>query len=139
VWVEAMAVLRLVGAVRAIAVHQAGMGLRQVSVPDLVGVFRQGEPGDLAPAGGIEQAKIDSAGVGGEDSEIDAEAIPSGAERVRHPRQQSIGKAGHELQPSGASIMVESGGRTRSSDCGSPCDGTATVPTAPALPMSLPP
>ena len=26
-------------------------------------------------------------------------------------------------------MMVESGGRTRSSDCGSPCDGAAPVPT----------
>ena len=41
VMVEAMAVLRLVGAIGAIAVDQAGARIGQIAVPDLVGAFRQ--------------------------------------------------------------------------------------------------
>ena len=87
-----MAVLRLVGAVGAIAVDQAGARVRQVAVPDLVGAFRQVEARDLAPAGRIEQAELERCGVGGEDREVGAEPVPGGAQRIGSARQQAIGQ-----------------------------------------------
>ena len=45
-------------------------------MPDLIGAFRQRQPRDLAAAGRIEQAEFHALGMGGEDREIGAEAIP---------------------------------------------------------------
>jgi hypothetical protein len=69
----------------AIAVEQPGHGFRQIAVPHLVGVFGQRDAFDLAPAAGFEQAQVDALGVGREQGEIDARAIPRGAEREERP------------------------------------------------------
>src|SRR5689334_2518804 len=90
-----MAVLRLIWAICPVTVDQAGTGLRQVAVPYLVGEFRQREPRHFASAGGIEQAKIDSMGVGGENGEVGAKPVPGGTERDRCAGQKSVGKGSH--------------------------------------------
>jgi hypothetical protein len=81
VGIEAVTVARLVGAMDAVAVEQPGHGLGQIAVPHLVGVFGQRDAVDLAPAAGVEQAQLDPLGVGGEQREVDARAVPGCAER----------------------------------------------------------
>ncbi len=83
VGIEAVAVVRLVGTVDAIAVKLAGADLGQVAVPDLVGVFRKRHPGQLAPSAAVEEAELDPAGVGGEEREIRARSVPGRTERKR--------------------------------------------------------
>src|SRR5262249_52440405 len=78
--VEAVSGARLVGAVYAIPVDRAGPHIRQIAVPDLVGVFRQIDP---HLAGLVEQAELDPRRIGGEQCEIDALAVPGRAQRMR--------------------------------------------------------
>ncbi len=80
--IEAMPCRGLVVAVHAIAVDRAGPRIRQVAVPDLVGVFGQGDPLDLAVAPGIEQAELDLGRMRREQGEVDAEPVPCRTERV---------------------------------------------------------
>ena len=138
VMVEAMAVLRLVGTIRAITVDQAGARIGQIAVPDLVGAFRHLEALDLAPGRRIEQAELELRGVGGEDGEIGAEPVPGGAQRIGRAGQQSIRPA-HHAQPSARSITVESGGKVSRTEWDWPCEGWSSAWTAPSLPRSLPP
>ena len=82
VMIEAVARLRVVGAVDAIAVELARADVGQVAVPDLVGVLGQHDPLQLALAAGIEQAELDLLGIGAEQGEVDAPAIEGGAQRI---------------------------------------------------------
>ena len=82
VMIEAMPRLRVVGPVDAVAVELAGPRVRQVAVPDLVGVLGQHDPLELALAAGIEQAELDLLGVGAEQGEVDAPAIEGGAQGI---------------------------------------------------------
>lgn len=59
--IEAMAVLRLVGAVGAETVDCAGVCAGEIAVPDFIGAFRQFEAGELLAAGGIEETDFDFA------------------------------------------------------------------------------
>jgi hypothetical protein len=81
-----MAVLRLPSAMGAEPVEQAGAGVGKVAVPDLVGPFRQFQPGDFLPACRIKQAQVDPVGIGGEHGEIDAEPVEGGTERIGRTR-----------------------------------------------------
>ena len=82
VGIEAVACRRLVGTVHAVAVDRARPCIGQVTVPDLVGVLRQGDALDLAPAALLEQAELDLGGVGREQGKVDAQTVPGGAERI---------------------------------------------------------
>src|SRR6185503_2551042 len=82
VLIEAMALLRLVRPVHAIAVYGIGPEPGEIAMPDLVGKFRQLDAFDLRRAGAVEQAKLDLGCVGGEQREVDAFAVPDGAARV---------------------------------------------------------
>ncbi len=77
VGVEAMPGLGLVGAVDAVAVELAGADIGHIAVEDLVGIFGQRDPLDLLLAVVVEQAELDLGGVGGEDREIGALAVPA--------------------------------------------------------------
>ena len=57
--VEAVAVLGPIRAVHAVAVEQPGPRFGQVAVPDLVGVLRERDALDFAPALRIEEAELD--------------------------------------------------------------------------------
>ena len=70
--VEAVARLRLVGTVNAVAVEGARMHAGQVAVKDLVGVFGQPYARHLLLAVRIEEADLDFHGVGGEQGEVRA-------------------------------------------------------------------
>ena len=84
-----MAGRRLVGAVHAIAVDRARPRIGQVTVPDLVGILRQGDALDLAPAALVEQAELDLGGVGREQGEVDAQPVPGGAKRIGEAFRQA--------------------------------------------------
>src|SRR3546814_147782 len=77
-----MARLRLVGAMHAVAVVLPRANVVQVAVPDLVGVLRQGDALQLAAAGAVEEAELDLLGMGGEEREVHARAVPGGPERI---------------------------------------------------------
>src|SRR5579862_1916100 len=70
-----------------VAVKQAGIGLRQIAMPNATAIFRQGDPLDLASSQIVEEAKLDLLGMSGEQREICAAGIhlrtegkrPSGA------------------------------------------------------------
>ncbi|MCY1418087.1 hypothetical protein D9M71_336340 [compost metagenome] len=66
VGVEAVSGVGLVGAVHPVAVDLSRMGVGQVAVPDLVGVFGQVDALQFGLAGGVEQAQLDLGGVGRE-------------------------------------------------------------------------
>jgi hypothetical protein len=87
--VETVAALGVIGPVHAVAVQLAGPQVRQVAVPDLIGVLRQRQAGDLAAPGGVEQTKLDFLGVQREQGEIDAAPVPVRAERIRLTRPQA--------------------------------------------------
>src|SRR3546814_7742867 len=57
VGIEAMARLRLVGTMYAVAVVLPRANVVQVAVPDLVGVLRQGEAPEFAADGAVEEAE----------------------------------------------------------------------------------
>ncbi|MET3823440.1 hypothetical protein ABID76_006166 [Burkholderia ambifaria] len=80
--VEAMAVLRLVRAIRTKAVHGARMRVRQVAVPHLVGAFGQVEAREFLAAGRVEHAQLDALRMRGKHREVGAKAVPRGAERI---------------------------------------------------------
>ena len=137
VMVEAMAVLRLVGPVGAIAVDQAGARIGHVAVPDLVGAFRQLEAHDLAPARRIEDAELDLGGMGGEHREVGAEPVPGGAQRIGRAAEQAIGPR-HLSPPRAASPWrAAAGSAARTGPRRARAGRWATAP--PSLPRSLPP
>src|SRR5512140_2592782 len=70
--IEAMAFVRRVGAMDAIAVQQARSRFRQVAVPDLVGALAQRDALQLASSGGIEDAELHPLRELREQREIDA-------------------------------------------------------------------
>ena len=76
VGVEAVAIGRFVGAMHAIAIDGAGPRLRQETVPDFVGVFRQVDPAELGLTRVVEQAQFDPRCVGGEKGEVHTQAGP---------------------------------------------------------------
>jgi len=85
VGVEAVALLRLVGAVHPVAVGLAGARLGQVAVPHAIGAVAQRNALQLLAAAIVEKAQLDLLGVLREESEVDALPVPGGAARVRPP------------------------------------------------------
>ena len=81
--IEAMARVRLVRAVHAIAVELARAHLRQTAVPDEVGALAQREAAHLALAGLVEEAQLELLGVLRVDREIHSLAVPGRAEGMR--------------------------------------------------------
>ena len=83
VWIEAVPGVRLVGAVNPVAVYGPRTRIGKVTVPNLVRVFRKGYALELPLPRDVENAKLDALGVGGEQGEVDAEAVPGCAQGVR--------------------------------------------------------
>ena len=123
VGIEAVAALRIVRAVAAIAVQQAGTRLGQVAVPDLVGVFVQRDALHFVPTGGIEEAQLHLGRVFREQRKVDAFAIPGGAAR--------IGIARPDRRHCGDRNSTPSGGRVSVRECGRPCVLWSSAITAP--------
>src|SRR5580700_5590468 len=70
VGIETVAFLRIVGSVGAVAVNQTKACVGKIAVPDLIGTFRKIETRDFAAAGRVEQTKLDSSCMRGEDRKI---------------------------------------------------------------------
>src|SRR5712671_3415294 len=85
VWVEAMPGGGIVRPMHAIAIELVGPHLRQIAVPYLVGVIGEFDARLLVLPGPVEQAQLDLFGMGREQREIDALAVPRRAERIRQP------------------------------------------------------
>src|SRR6476660_4967467 len=81
VWIEAMAVRRIVRPRHAIAIDGARPRVRQIAVPYFIRVFGQRDPFDLGRAVDVEDAQFHLAGVRGKQREINADSIPSRAQR----------------------------------------------------------
>jgi hypothetical protein len=94
--VEAVAGGGLPGALHAIAVADARPRLRQVDVPDVLGLLGHG---DARLAAVVEQAELDGLRVLGEESEVHARAVPGRAERIGPawscPYRRRPGSRGH--------------------------------------------
>ena len=88
--VEAMADIRLVGAMDAVAINLTGANIGQVAVKDLVGVFGQDYAVQLSPAGGVKKTNLYLRSIRGEQSKIGALAVPGRATRVRSPFAKAI-------------------------------------------------
>src|SRR5271155_734909 len=85
VGIETMSGFGLVGTVDAVSVNCVGADFLKISVPDLIGIFRKFDAIELAVAGLVEDTDFDFGGVGGEDREISALAVPGPATGIRLP------------------------------------------------------
>src|SRR4051812_45923219 len=93
--IEAMPAFRRIPTIGTVTIQQTRRGVRQVAVPDLVGIFGQRVASDLMPARGLEQAELDPFSMCREHGEIDAKPIPRRTERIRMARQQRIRQMVH--------------------------------------------
>ena len=94
--IEAVPLGRRVRAVDAVAVEQTGPRFGQIDVPDLVAALRDGDPSDFARGvRRVEEAEVDRRRVLAEEGEIDARAVPGGAQRVGAPRARTEGRGRH--------------------------------------------
>ncbi len=82
VGVEPVAGSGVVGAVHPVAVELAGARLGQITVPHLVGVFRERDAGLFVLPRAVEQAQLHFVGVRREQRKIDPLPIPGRAERI---------------------------------------------------------
>jgi hypothetical protein len=81
--VEAVARLGFVRSVHPVAIELTRPHVRQVTMPDLMCVFRQSDSRDLALAAAVEQTNLDPFGVGREQREVRVRAVPCRAHRTR--------------------------------------------------------
>ena len=81
VGIEAMPGIRFVGTVDPIAVDHSRMGVGQIAVPDLIGVFGQFDAFQFLLALAVEQAQLDLGGMRGKQRKVDAQPVPGCAQR----------------------------------------------------------
>src|SRR6185312_9236596 len=110
----AMAVLRLIGAVHAIAVELSRRHVVEIAVPDVLATFGQLDALEFAATLAVEQAQLDLGGVGGKQGKIGPPAVPActearigsggqahvlvfGYQEYRCQRRDSETELGHEL------------------------------------------
>ena len=105
--IEAMAARRVIGTVHAVAVKLTGPDIRQVAVPDLMGLFRQIDTLGFAPALRVEQAELDAGRVGGKQRKVDAFSVPC--------RPQRIGQAGENAHAHRCAPVIRMKVRARAS------------------------
>src|SRR5579862_5528311 len=84
--IEAMAFGRIVGTKDTISVNESRPGLRQIAVPDLVGLLFQADAVQFSASGLIEQAQLHGFSVFREQGEVNALAVPIRSERIRTAR-----------------------------------------------------
>src|SRR5262245_62220407 len=84
--IESMPIHRIEWSIDSVPVKQIGSSVRQIGVPDFVGVFGKDDAGLLMPAGAVEEAELDFFGVRRKDRKVDAFTVPSRSERVRAAR-----------------------------------------------------
>src|SRR6185312_15208304 len=125
-----------------IAVEEAGPGIGEIAVPNLIGVVAQGDAFDFAMTGGIEKTQIDLFRVSGKNRKIHAAAIPCRPEGIilswTDARRLHRRHFAHTAN-CGARMRPAKGGTVRLMEDGKPCEPTASVATKPALPIFPPP
>ena len=77
VGVEAVALLRRIGAVNAVAVELARRNVVQIAVPDVFGALGQFDALDFAAALAVKKTELDLLRIGGEQREIGAASVPA--------------------------------------------------------------
>src|SRR5690606_20574574 len=117
--VEAVPPGWLVRPVCAVAVDQAWLRIRQITVPDLVGAFRQWQALHFPATLRVEQAELHLPGMTGEDGEVHSRTIEMGAQRPGFPRFKPVScltggthRSSPRVLSSGTSISVDRGGST---------------------------
>ena len=138
--IEAHTGLRIVGPVNAIAVKQPRSCVRQVTMPDLIGLLAQRNALDLAAAFRVEQAQLDTFGVLGKQPEVHAFPVPGRAQRVRPARPDRY----ERLHRTRAGRTAHASPARWVATCGAPrivcridsraCDVTALISSDRALP-----
>jgi len=76
-------------------------------VPDIASPFRESYALDLALAAGIEQAELDTFGVGGKQREIRTPAVPGGPELGGRARGESTASSAHRAIPAWITPRVQ--------------------------------
>src|SRR5512146_3114907 len=135
--VEAMPIQRIVRPMHTIAVELSWLGLRQITVPHLLGVFWQREARKFFRAATVEKAELDFFRMRGKQCEIHAATIEGRAQWVRQSFLQHCTL--HDAIFAGCRTSVARGGRVRRKDCAYPCAAIASASTAPIFPTLLPP
>ena len=79
VGVEAAPAVRIIGTVDTVTVKEPRTRLRQIGMPDVIGLLLNVEPCHLVRTSWIEETQLDSLGMLGEEREIDSSPIPGGA------------------------------------------------------------
>jgi len=69
-----------------VAIQQPWTGLRQITMPDLIGLFRERNTEQLTPAAGIKYAEFHFFRTFGKNGEVYSFSVPASAEWVRSPR-----------------------------------------------------
>jgi hypothetical protein len=96
--IEAVARLRLVGTVHAVAVIGSRVGIRQIAVKDLIRVFGQLDACLLTLAARIEETDLDLGRVLREQREVRALTVPGRPHRMRQTfPDMRCGEPSHEL------------------------------------------
>src|SRR4051794_26678354 len=127
VGIEAMALLRRVGAVHAVTVELPGRNVVEIAVPDVLGAFGKLDFFQFAAALAVEQAQLDLLRIRREQRKVRAPAVPACAEPGRRAGRQS------HAQPSGTRKIAANGGMVRLSS-GTKPSRVLTSPTLPTLP-----
>src|SRR5262245_42378495 len=85
--IEAVPVFWCVRTVYSIAVELPWVCVRQIHMPNMVGLLRQGNPIDFfILIRAIKEAELDARGIFGEEGEVDSIPIPGGTEGIRLSR-----------------------------------------------------
>src|SRR5262245_35824499 len=96
-----MPLRRLVRTMNPVAVELAELDIRQVAMPDLVGLLRQLDPLRLlGRRAGVEKTQLDLRGMLREQREVDPHPVPGGPERIRTTQPDTHEKApGQAVKP----------------------------------------
>ncbi len=134
VGIEAMALFRRIRAVHPVAVTLPGPHVRQVAVPDLVGVLGQRDTLDFTVAR-VEQAEFHPGSVPRVQREVHTQAVPGRPQRERpafaHPRGLRPLTAGHRFPPRRAQRQ------SRLPPGARPCANAAAAGRPGALPLPI--
>lgn len=82
VWVVAVALQRVEGAVNPVAVHLAGAGARQIAVPHMGGDLREPDYIGFPVGPGIVEAQLHARGILSKEGEVHSLPVPGGSKGI---------------------------------------------------------
>ena len=80
--IEAVPGIWIISTVNAVTIDGAGTDVREIAMPDLVGVLGKLDTIELAATGLVKDSNFDFCGVGGKKRKIGAATVPGSASRV---------------------------------------------------------